>query len=72
MRALKRGAPEEKLAPGQSLHLTKGGGKRFTLTRIDDPPKDFLAGADEIMTAIPIEGPQVETDVVRAHLEAGE
>lgn len=72
MRSLKRGSPEERLAPGQSLQLAKGGGKRFKLTRVDEPPRDFLAMADEVIAAIPIEGPRVKTDFVRAHLEDSE
>ena len=71
-RELRHGAPEERLAPGQSLVIEKRGGKRFALTRIDSGPVNFNAQMDQIFREIPPEGLRPKTNLARTLLEERE
>jgi hypothetical protein len=71
-RQLRHGAPEEQLAPGQSLLIEKRSGKRFQLTRVDAGSVDFNAQMDRIFKEIPPEGPRPKTDLARILLEERE
>jgi hypothetical protein len=52
MRRFKRGAPEESLAPGESLELRKGRTKRFRLVRVDQAQPDFLDTVRAVLLAV--------------------
>ena len=62
---LRHGAPEESLAPGQSLLIEKPSGKRFKLTRVDRGLVNFNKGMDQIFLEIPAEGKRVKTNLSR-------
>lgn len=67
-RELKRGAPEEALAPGQALRVKKSSGKEFLLVRESEAP-DLAALHQEIMHDIPLTGPSQKTNLAAWHQE---
>lgn len=68
-RALRRGAPEEGLRPGESVMIEKKSGKLFELKRVDARPKSIVAAVDRIIEEVPIEGRRIKMDAVRVFLE---
>ena len=68
-RKLRRAAVEEQLAPGESVQVTKEGGKVFELRRIDPGPADINAGLDRLLAEMPPEGPRVRTNLARIIIE---
>lgn len=68
-RDLRRGTPEETLAPGESLTVKKRGGKVFELRRVDAGKKSMNASLDRLLAEIPAEGPRVKTDLARIIIE---
>ena len=60
------------MSPGESLTISKRGGKVFQLTRTDAGGRDINAQMDQLFKDIPPEGPRVKIDLVRALLEARE
>jgi hypothetical protein len=68
-RQLRHGSPEESLWPGESLTVTKRGGKEFQLRRTDSSKRDINAQIDQLFKDIPPEAPRVKTDLVRVLLE---
>ena len=71
VRELKRGTPEETLAPGQALRVKKTSGKEFLLVRETDAP-DLAVLHKEIMRDIPLTGPSQKTDLAAWHQEDDE
>ena len=67
-RELKRGTPEESLAPGEALRVRKAGGKEFLVVRETDTP-DLSALHAEIMRDIPLQGPTQKTNLAEWHQE---
>ncbi len=67
-RELKRGTPEENLAPGEALRVKKSGGKGFLVIRESEPP-DLCDLHAEIMRDIPLGGPPQKTDLAAWHEE---
>lgn len=63
-RKLKREQPEDDLSPGQSLRITKHGGRVFELHRVDSPQRSHLAGLDEARREVPNKGGK-PTDVAK-------
>jgi hypothetical protein len=68
-RKLRRKAVEEQLAPGESVQVTKEGGKVFELRRIDPGQGDINAGLDRLLAEMPPEGKRVRTDLARIIVE---
>ena len=68
-RDLRRGTPEEKLAPGESVLIKKNRGKVFELTRVDAGTKSMNAALDKILAEIPPTGRRVRTNLARAIIE---
>lgn len=68
-RELRRGAPEEKLRPGESVLVEKKSGKLFELRRVDASPKSIVAAVDRIIQEVPLEGRRVKTNLVKIFLE---
>ena len=68
VRELKRGTPEETLAPGEALRVKKSSGKAFLLIRDSEAP-DLAALHAEIMRDIPLKGPPQKTDLAAWHEE---
>jgi hypothetical protein len=68
VRELKRGTPEETLAPGQALRVKKASGKEFLLVRETATP-DLAMLHEEIMRDIPLTGPSQKTDLAAWHQE---
>ena len=68
-RDLRRRAPEETLAPGESVLIEKKNGKIFELKRVDPKPKSISRALDRIIEEVPIDGPPVKTDLVKIFLE---
>jgi hypothetical protein len=68
VRELKRGTPEESLAPGEALRVRKPSGKAFLIVRETESPNlsDLHA---EIMRDIPLEGKSQKTDLAAWHEE---
>lgn len=64
-RKLRRNAVEEQLAPGESVQVSKDGGKVFELRRIDPGQGDINAGLDRLLAEMPPEGKRVRTDLAR-------
>ncbi len=64
-RDLRRGTPEETLAPGESLIVKKNRGKLFELRRVDAGPKSMNAGLDRLLAEMPPEGERVRTNLAR-------
>jgi hypothetical protein len=68
-RDLRRGTPEETLAPGESVLIKKSRGKLFELTRIDSGPKSMNAGLDRLLSEMPPAGARVRTDLAAAIIQ---
>jgi hypothetical protein len=71
-RQLRHGSPEESLSPGESLTISKRGGKVFQLTRTDAGVRDINVQFDQLFKDIPPDGPRAKTNLVRALLEERE
>jgi hypothetical protein len=67
-RELKRGTPEESLAPGEALRVKKAGGKHFLVLRETEAPnlEDLHT---QIMREIPLSGPTQKTNLAVLHEE---
>jgi hypothetical protein len=68
-RDLRRGTPEEALAPGETIIVKKGSGKRFELTRVDQGSKSMNAALDRLFAEMPPEGERSQTDLSRIIIE---
>jgi len=68
VRQLKRGVPEERLAPGEALRVKKPSGKQFLVVRESEAP-DLQNLHAEIMRDIPLEGPTQKTNLAAWHQE---
>jgi hypothetical protein len=68
-RELRRGTPEEKLTPGESILIHKQGGKVFQLRRVDSGEKGFIRQLDELLADTANSNQQVPTDFSRVILE---
>jgi hypothetical protein len=68
-RTLRREAVEETLAPGESVHVRKQGGKLFELRRVDSGSRDINAELDRLFLEIPAEGGRKQTDLARIIIE---
>jgi hypothetical protein len=68
VRELKRGTPEERLAPGEALRVKKPSGKAFLLVRETGAPNLSELHA-EIMREIPLRGPSQKTNLAAWHQE---
>jgi hypothetical protein len=68
-RELRRGTPEERLMPGESVIVQKQGGKVFELKRVDVPPQSILKALDQLLEDIPNPGEPVRTDLARIIIE---
>lgn len=68
-RDLRRGTPEENLAPGESVLIKKSRGKVFELTRIDAGAKSLNAGLDRLLAEMPPTGKRVPTDLAEVIIE---
>jgi hypothetical protein len=68
-RDLRRGTPEENLAPGESVLIRKSRGKVFELTRIDAGAKSMNGGLDRLFTEMPPTGERVRTNLAEAIIE---
>lgn len=68
-RDLRRGTPEERLAPGESLIIRKKGGKVFELRRIDAGTKSMNAALDRLLEEIPSTGPRERVDLAGIIIE---
>ena len=68
-RTLRRGTPEETLAPGESIIVKKQGGKVFELRRIDSGRKSLTTALDQLLSEIPPEGERIRTDLARIIIE---
>jgi hypothetical protein len=64
-RQLRHGSPEESLSPGESLTISKRGGKVFELTRTDAGRRDINRQLDQLLKDVPPEGPRVKTNLAR-------
>jgi hypothetical protein len=67
-RELKRGLPEESLAPGEALRVKKSSGKQFLIVRESESP-DLAALHDQIMREVPLSGPSQRTNLAAWHQE---
>jgi hypothetical protein len=68
-RALRRGTPEERLMPGESVIVQKQGGKVFELKRVDVQPQSILKALDQLLEDIPNQGQCVRTNLARIIIE---
>jgi hypothetical protein len=68
-RKLRQSAPEESLAPGETVRIVKRNGKTFKLTRTDGGQKSIVRYMEQLFKDVPIEGPRIKTDLVKAFLE---
>ena len=68
-RQLRHGAPEETLAPGQSLLIEKCDGKVFEMRRIDAGGKSINAELDRLLMEMPPEGERKKTNLARLIIE---
>jgi len=68
-RDLRRGTPEENLAPGESVVIKKRGGKQFELTRMDPGAKSMNAGLDGLLAEMPPTGERLRTNLARIIIE---
>jgi hypothetical protein len=68
VRELKRGRPEETLAPGEALRVKKSSGKEFLLLRDSEAP-DLADLHAEIMRETPLKAPTQKTDLAAWHEE---
>ena len=71
-RELRRGTPEEKLTPGESLIIHKQGGRIFELRRTDGGGKSLVKQLDELFNEIPKSGKHIRTDLSRMIVEERE
>lgn len=53
-RDLRRGNPEERLAPNEKLGVATRGGKLFEMRRVDQGKRNMLAELNQIIKEIPI------------------
>ncbi|MEY2429073.1 MAG: hypothetical protein QOJ40_1958 [Verrucomicrobiota bacterium] len=68
-RQLRRGTPEERLTPGESVIIQKRGGKVFELRRMDPGEKSILKQLDRVLEEIPNTGERVRTNLARIIVE---
>ena len=68
-RDMRRGTPEESLAPGESVLIKKKGGKVFELRRVDAGAKSINSGLDNLLAEMPPEGDRVRTNLARIIIE---
>jgi len=68
-RDLRRGTPEERLIPGESVIVKKQGGKVFELKRVDVQPPSILEALDQLLEDIPNPGEPVRTNLARIIIE---
>jgi hypothetical protein len=68
-RELRRGTPEERLMPGESVIVQKQGGKVFELKRLDVRPPSILHALDQLLEDIPNPGEPVRTNLARIIIE---
>jgi hypothetical protein len=68
-RQLRRGTPEERLMPGESIIVQKQGGKVFELKRVDEQEKSILKGLDKLLQDIPNPGKRARTNLARIIIE---
>jgi hypothetical protein len=68
-RELRRGTPEERLMPGESVIVQKQGGKVFELKRVDVQPQSILKALDQLLEDIPNPGAPVRTNLARIIIE---
>jgi hypothetical protein len=68
-RELRRGTPEERLIPGESVIVKKQGGKVFELKRVDVQPPSILEALDQLLEDIPNPGEPVRTNLARIIIE---
>ena len=68
-RELRRGTPEERLMPGESVIVQKQGGKVFELKRVDVQPQSILKTLNQLLEDIPNAGKPVRTDLARIIIE---
>jgi hypothetical protein len=68
-RELRRGTPEERLMPGESVIVQKQGGKVFELRRVDVQEKSILKGLDQLLADVPTPGRPARTDLARIIIE---
>ncbi len=68
-RKLRQAAPEEQLAPGEAVRIVKRNGKTFELRRTDGGEKSITRYLEQLFKDVPLEGPRVKTDLVKAFLE---
>jgi hypothetical protein len=71
-RDLRRGTPEENLAPGESVLIKKSRGKLFELRRVDAGKKSMNAGLDNLLVEMPPTGQRVRTNLARIIIEERE
>jgi len=71
-REMRRGAPEETLASGESLLIKKQGGKVFELRRVDSNEKSLLKQLDQLLEDIPMPGQRVRTNLSKIVCEERE
>src|SRR5205807_51807 len=67
-RELKRGTPEERLAPGEALRVKKSSGKEFLIVRETAAP-DLADLHAEILRDIPLKGAAQKTNLAAWHEE---
>ena len=68
-RQLRRGTPEERLMPGESIIVKKQGGKVFELKRVDVQEKSILKGVDQLLVDVPTPGKPARTNLARIIVE---
>ena len=68
-RQLRRGTPEERLMPGESIIVRKQVGKVFELKRVDVREKSILKGLDQLLRDIPNPGKPRRTNLARTIIE---
>jgi hypothetical protein len=68
-RQLRRGTPEERLMPGESIIVQKQGGKVFELKRVDVRERSILKGLDQLLRDIPNPGKTARTNLPRNIIE---
>ena len=68
-RELRRGTPEERLIPEESVIVQKQGGKVFELKRVDVEPQSILKALDQLLEDIPNPGEPVRTNLARIIIE---